>query len=89
MLPEPVPDNSRERERERERERCCVDPAGQGSCGFSPAWKKEKVSQAETWCGKLRTGGGRTGRTMAGLLLTDNLSELEEEVEEDTLTFLD
>ena len=53
-----------------------------------PAWKKEKVSQAES--GKLRR---RTGRTVAGLLLTDNLSVLEEQAggreEVDNLTFVD
>ena len=85
MLPKPVRDNSRERERE-------IDPGWKllpcCSKKVITGWKKEKVSQAES--GKLRR---RTGRTVAGLLLTDNLSVLEEQAggreEVDNLTFVD
>ena len=75
MLPKPVPDNSRERERETE----VLTRQAREAAGFPPAWKKEKVSQAESQQWKAADCGRQDcGRTVAGLLLTDNLSGLEE-----------
>ena len=73
MLPKPVPDNSRERETE------VLTREAREAAGFSPAWKKEKVSQAESQQWKAADCGRQDcGRTVAGLLLTDNLSGLQE-----------